>query len=81
MHKPMQVSQAVGQRASDQGQARNLPKMACDFCKQDVSADYYDGKTIFGPWATMCGEDFARNGVGLGTGRGQHFVNGRKVEG
>lgn len=34
----------------------------------------YDGRTKSGPWAHMCGECFAKHGVGLGTGVGQKLV-------
>lgn len=34
----------------------------------------YDGATVFGPWAYMCGPCFKKFGVGLGTGRGQRLV-------
>ena len=40
---------------------------ACDLCDGIAS---YDGKTIYGPWANMCGDCFKKYGVGLGTGRG-----------
>ena len=51
----------------------------CDICKyvhkkaEPVQAAY-DGKTVQGPWANMCEEDFPVFGVGLGTGRGQRLV-------
>lgn len=34
----------------------------------------YDGATKGGPWANMCEECFAVEGVGLGTGRGQRLL-------
>ncbi len=48
----------------------------CDMCDQiGVTRDAeYDGATVMGPWANMCGEHFGRYGVGLGTGRGQRLV-------
>ena len=48
----------------------------CDFCKEAGIARKaaYDGKTIYGPWANMCDDDFEQVGVGLGLGRGQRLV-------
>lgn len=46
-----------------------LPK--CDFCD---NLAHYDGKTVHGSWAYMCGEHFATTGRGLGLGRGQRLV-------
>jgi hypothetical protein len=46
-----------------------IPK--CDFCSNPA---VYDGKTIMGPWANMCGSHFSAHGVGLGTGRGQRLI-------
>jgi len=51
-------------------------KPFCDF-HPEVTADY-DGKTVMGPWANMCTPCFERQGVGLGTGRGQRYVVGVK---
>ena len=45
----------------------------CDFCHKEITGALYDGKTCFGPWATMCPACWAENGVGLGTGRGQKY--------
>lgn len=44
---------------------------ACDFCG---STAHFDGKTVHGPWAYMCTDDFFRFGVGLGMGRGQRLI-------
>lgn len=38
---------------------------------------HYDGKTRYGPWAFMCEACFVRDGIGLGTGRGQRLVAGK----
>lgn len=50
----------------------------CDICKnqQDrvIRPAVYDGKTVFGPWAYMCEEDFQDFGIGLGTGKGQKLI-------
>lgn len=48
---------------------------ACGFCG-DALIDYrnfVDGATVIGPWANMCPKCYRRNGVGLGTGRGQQY--------
>lgn len=44
----------------------------CDFCG---AIAIYDGKTIHGPWAFMCSEDFEKFGPGrLGTGWAQRLL-------
>lgn len=35
---------------------------------------FVDGRTKYGPWATMTLESFEVHGVGLGTGKGQKYV-------
>lgn len=45
----------------------------CDICK-DRPAEY-DGKTVMGPWAYMCGVCWREIGIGkLGTGFGQRLI-------
>jgi len=44
----------------------------CDICKK--SPAYVDGKTIHGPWAYMCKDDYHLYGRGLGLGRGQKLI-------
>jgi hypothetical protein len=50
---------------------------ACDVCKYDLGQPdvpaTYDGKTKRGPWAYMCEECFADQGIGLGLGLGQRL--------
>lgn len=48
----------------------------CDICKQrnHTRPAVVDGKTIHGPWANMCEDDFQAFGIGLGTGRGQRLI-------
>jgi hypothetical protein len=47
----------------------------CDICGEDDKREaQYDGKTVHGPWAYMCGGHFRTYGVGLGLGRGQRLV-------
>jgi len=60
----------------------NLPTK-CDLCKEPLAGqEFYDGKTIWGIWATMCSQCFRIAGTGVGVGRGQHYdKEGRKVEG
>ena len=43
----------------------------CDFCGTTAK---YDGKTVMGPWANMCSDCFAENGIGLGLGMGQELI-------
>ncbi len=52
----------------------------CDLCKQQGSQRpaFYDGKTVYGPWAYMCEEHMEEVGNGLGTGRGQRLIVGEK---
>jgi len=57
-----------------------LPK--CDFCKEDPTKDdayndvdaEYDGATVMGPWAYMCGAHYSKYGMGLGLGVGQRLI-------
>ena len=46
----------------------------CDLCHQDFT-DYHfvDGKTKYGPWATMCCACHYWNGIGFGEGLGQKY--------
>lgn len=46
--------------------------VTCQFC-QAKCARYVDGKTRMGPWAEMCLPCHKKNGVGLGTGKGQQY--------
>lgn len=46
---------------------------ACDFCGKNCGEILYDGKTKFGPWATMCQKCFHENGTGVGLGKGQKY--------
>jgi hypothetical protein len=47
----------------------HLPQ--CDFCAKKAE---YDGKTAFGPWASLCRTHFYQFGIGLGTGKGQRLT-------
>jgi hypothetical protein len=40
----------------------------------------YDGATRLGPWAFMCDGCFTAYGVGLGVGRGQRLILGRRPD-
>jgi hypothetical protein len=50
----------------------------CDVCKAEgrkPKPAAYDGKTVYGPWAYMCEDDWQKVGVGkLGTGFGQRLI-------
>lgn len=51
----------------------------CDFHKQqgEQRRAYMDGKTDMGPWANMCRDCAEVHAVGIGTGFGQLFIEGR----
>lgn len=46
----------------------------CDFCKKKPAR--YDFKTIHGPWAYGCRDDYLANRMydSLGSGRGQELI-------
>ena len=46
----------------------------CDFCGWIIKDTLYDAKTKLGPWATLCGYCYTSLGVGLGTGKGQKYI-------
>jgi len=46
----------------------------CDVCNSETPLEYFDAATRGGPWANMCRVCFSNYGIGLGTGRGQHYV-------
>ncbi len=48
----------------------------CDFCPGEA---HYDGRTFFGPWASMCEKCFRFSGIGLGLGRGQRLILDKEV--
>ncbi|UOF78552.1 hypothetical protein [Caudoviricetes sp.] len=50
----------------------------CQFCLVRVNV-WVDGKTVQGPWAIMCKACWVEQGLGLGTGIGQMYVQGIKV--
>lgn len=55
-------------------EVKELPP--CDFCK-DAAITWparFDGKTINGAWAYMCGGHFVLYGTGLGLGIGQRLI-------
>lgn len=47
----------------------------CDGCGWDLNkeSEFYDAKTKHGPWGTLCAKCFDILGIGVGTGRGQHY--------
>lgn len=46
----------------------------CDICKKDLLADFYDAKTLDGPWACLCKTCWQNNtNQHLGIGLGQHY--------
>jgi hypothetical protein len=55
---------------------RWLGKTRCDFCGEDVRKhkEFFDAKTLLGPWALMCDKCFLMNGEGrIGLGWGQKY--------
>lgn len=62
----------------------DVPK-TCELCGLPIKNEFIDGKTIYGPWATMCFLCGFDKSVGLGVGKGQKYKKkGRrwiKVEG
>lgn len=45
----------------------------CDFCKNELTAEFLDGRTHIGSWAIMCPSCAVKHGVGIGQGRGQVY--------
>ena len=62
---------------------RGSPPVSCDLCGSAFKGEFIDGKTRMGPWGLLCVPCHIRNGVGLGTGRGQKYdlVSLKKVAG
>ena len=50
------------------------PPTCCDTCGDVIIDAFFDAKTKAGPWALMCRGCYAIHGVGLGTGKGQFYV-------
>ena len=46
--------------------------MQCQLCQRKVQL-FVDGKTKTGQWADMCLPCHTKNGIGLGTGKGQKY--------
>lgn len=58
----------------------------CDICQAPIGSEFVDGAIRGSSWANMCCNCHGMYGVGLGTGRGQHYVKSEdgvfyKVEG
>lgn len=53
----------------------------CQLCGATGLKEIVDGRTITGQWAWMCNICHKLLGVGLGTGKGQRYVDGVKVDG
>lgn len=48
---------------------------SCEVCKTPIVAEFYDARMKGnGPWGNMCPNCFRQHGVGLGVGKGQHYV-------
>lgn len=46
----------------------------CDVCKEEVGSVMFDARTVNGQWAWMCIDCFCEQGVGLGIGKGQKYM-------
>ncbi len=55
------------------------PNPKCDYCHFTNMPVFYDARTLAGPWAIMCEDDFQRFGVKLGVGYGQKY-DGKTLE-
>ena len=49
------------------------PPERCDLCEIEIFDEFYDAKTVLGPWANMCPGGFVFDGIGTGVGLGQHY--------
>jgi hypothetical protein len=49
------------------------PPKRCDICGAPIENEFVDGAVWMGGWANMCIPCHKGCGVGLGTGRGQHY--------
>jgi hypothetical protein len=50
------------------------PPEKCDLCQRAIGAEFYDGKTVLGPWANMCERCWHVHSFGLlGLGKGQKY--------
>ncbi len=51
----------------------------CDICDQDHKQKaFVEGKTIFGPWANMCGLCHLSHGIGFGEEKGKILIERKK---
>lgn len=46
----------------------------CDLCEAAITDKFVDGAIKNGPWGVMCPQCHKKDGIGLGTGRGQLYV-------
>ena len=65
-----------------EGEPQILTTKRCQFCGEDHEV-WYDYKTKMGPWAYGCESCYSKTRMflKLGTGMGQKYVKGQKVEG
>lgn len=49
------------------------PPDKCEFGGEPITDVFIDGKTIMGPWASMCPKCHLTYGTGLGMGKGQMY--------
>jgi hypothetical protein len=50
----------------------------CELClkpfTRSIGERLFDARLRVGPWAALCSDCFATNGIGIGTGRGQEYT-------
>jgi len=60
---------------------KKIKPECCDVCKGPIGYQFYDAKTIYGPWANMCTTCFLKLGPKkLGIGYGQKYEVNSKGE-
>ncbi len=73
-----------GRPAADSDAVAHVTELpSCDIhrlTRDKVVPARYDGATRQGPWAYMCDGCFMTHGVGLGVGRGQRLILGRRPD-
>ena len=51
----------------------------CDICVKENLEEFYDARTKMGQWGILCKKCFNAFGIGLGLGKGQHYVKEGQV--
>ena len=61
-------------KAQDEVRKAHFSHYNCDICGIIKPIVLIDGKTKLGPWGLMCADCHKKEGVGIGTGKGQKYV-------